>query len=145
METTFFTVTGRGSFPFDMLRWDQCYPQGPDDVANLDVGQRREIKLVHVGDRRHWEPTKDRWASFGWSVCRVNDVDIDGPASWYRAVYGEAAHNFLEEFCFEVWLGTGTGYAERSIARINASSAEEADRELRRLYGDTLEDWTLID
>lgn len=145
METTTFTVTGRGSFPLDMLRWDQCYPQGPDDVANIDVGQRREIKLVHVGDRRHWEPTKDRWASFNWVVCRVNDIDIDGPASWNRAVYGEAADNFLDEFFFEVWLGTGTGIAERSVVRIKASDADDADRELRRIYGDTLDDWKLID
>ncbi|KPK66576.1 MAG: hypothetical protein AMS21_02120 [Gemmatimonas sp. SG8_38_2] len=163
MNTTIFTVTGRGQFPTDMLRYDQCYPFGPDDAVNLylapcDDGLHyvndaqaagrsttRQVTLVHVSDRRHWAPTKDRWASFGWVVCRVNDVDIDGEASWYRAVYGEAAHNFLDEFCFEVWLGTGTGYAERSVARVKASSAEEADRELRKLYGDTLEDWTLID
>lgn len=96
MNSTTFTVTGRGSFPLDMLRYDQCFPFGPDDVANMDVGQRREVRLVHYGEQRHWEPTKDRWASFGWVVCRVNDVDIDGPDSWYRAIYGEAAHNFID-------------------------------------------------
>ena len=30
------TVEGSGTFPLDMLRYDQCAPAGPDDVAKIE-------------------------------------------------------------------------------------------------------------
>ncbi len=32
-------VRGRGQFPFDMLRYDACYPSRPESVANLEMSR----------------------------------------------------------------------------------------------------------
>lgn len=60
-----FTVSGRGLFPFDMLRYDCCYPQSPQDVANLDGRARRQVTLIAA---KPVGPTNGRWNSFGWDV-----------------------------------------------------------------------------
>jgi len=77
---TKFSVNGNGEFPFDMLRYDGCYPRGDDDAHRIHntirtesntppKGSEREpIVLVHIGVRKHWEPTAGRWSSFGWGV-----------------------------------------------------------------------------
>lgn len=69
-KTLSFTVIGGGAFPLDMLRYDNCWPSGPDDAGKiadsieLKTG-RREItlrtNLMSV-------PTASRWNSFGWKV-----------------------------------------------------------------------------
>jgi hypothetical protein len=71
---TEFWVTGRGSFPFDMLRYDMCHPYGPDDAAEMgpptngmdDMSYRRwrSIRMISYA---HAGPTVDRWRSFGWT------------------------------------------------------------------------------
>jgi len=67
-----FTVSGKGSFPFDMLRYDRCYPieTGFDymvtakGVRSLRMGSvRRSIVDAY--------PTVARWQSFGWIVTRL--------------------------------------------------------------------------
>lgn len=65
-----YVVTGRGQFPFDMLRYDRCWPS--DDTHGLGVsrgdpgyGEVREIKMAGLNP-----PTEDRWASFLWYVKR---------------------------------------------------------------------------
>ena len=65
-----FVVSGRGQFPLDMLRYDQCRPANGDDCAKLqsDVREQRQIKMVSWQPRRLWEPTAGRWGSFLWSV-----------------------------------------------------------------------------
>lgn len=71
-----FEVRGRGHFPFDMLRYDTCYPIDPDSVSNLDfdtmeIGRKeRSVRLRSWGLMRNWEPTAARWSSFGWYVVR---------------------------------------------------------------------------
>jgi hypothetical protein len=68
-----FTVVGAGRFPFDMLRYDACWPVSGDDAAAiaLNTGEmrarasRRAVRLSTV--RRH-TPTLGRWSSFGWTV-----------------------------------------------------------------------------
>jgi hypothetical protein len=60
-----FTVHGRGAFPFDMLRYDACYPVL--DATALARYDQRAIVMEGVHERG-WEPTVQRWRSFGWSV-----------------------------------------------------------------------------
>lgn len=65
-----FTVTGRGLFPVDMLRYDACWPaDGESAAAMLDrPGEYnpREPRAIRL--QSHSEPTRERWASFMWSV-----------------------------------------------------------------------------
>ena len=65
-----FTVVGRGDFPVDMLRKDECYPADTESALNIVRWTRetREVVLVSHQPRRWWNPTFDRWRSFGWSV-----------------------------------------------------------------------------
>ena len=63
-----FYVTGVGQFPWDMLRYDQCWPASSEDVAMMDLDhglrtQRRSIKM-----HSYHPPTLDRWWSFLWSI-----------------------------------------------------------------------------
>ena len=67
-----YHVTGTGTFPFDMLRFDGCWPATGEDAAEIyntiesnieDTRPRRSIKL-----RSYKEPTVARWHSFTWSV-----------------------------------------------------------------------------
>ena len=65
------TFTGKGDFPYDMLRFDGCWPATPDDVSRLATyrfmrpepakQEQREVTL-----HSHRDFTPDRWASFGW-------------------------------------------------------------------------------
>lgn len=61
-----FVVEGSGEFPFDMLRYDCCYPMTERyDSPQLAGRDRRRVTLetMHVA-----APTPARWASFGWTV-----------------------------------------------------------------------------
>lgn len=66
-----FTVEGIGTFPFDMLRYDQCWPKREsEDSTELELHPRstrvreaRQVTLVGISP-----PTEGRWASFGWRV-----------------------------------------------------------------------------
>ena len=76
-----FTVRGKGIFPIDMLRHDQCYPvdaEATEDIQSIKRGPSpfkhatrksivlpREIRLAT--DYIH-APTVGRWESFGWKV-----------------------------------------------------------------------------
>ena len=65
IKTYTFTVRGRGSFPYDMLRYDMCWPLTPDGTSNLepDATHMRDVKLCGL----RW-PTSGRWQSFNWTV-----------------------------------------------------------------------------
>lgn len=66
-----FTVVGKGEFPFDMLRYDSCWPKSETrDAAMLAPYRKGEAyregrRITLVGLR---EPTEGRWESFGWRV-----------------------------------------------------------------------------
>jgi hypothetical protein len=72
-----FTVRGSDLFPFDMLRYDQCWPKSQDDTAAMERTTRRrggmesrgpvEITLMTYSESR---PTVPRWESFNWIVVR---------------------------------------------------------------------------
>ena len=65
-----YWVTGRGEFPWDMLRHDSCWPCTGADASKLQCypgegyTKHRSIKL-----RSYREPTIERWSSFLWSVA----------------------------------------------------------------------------
>jgi hypothetical protein len=64
-----FYVRGRGDFPFDMLRYDCCYPASTDDALKLgETFIWRTICLAAT----HGTFTPARWASFGWSANEEN-------------------------------------------------------------------------
>lgn len=68
-----YLVVGRGEFPVDMLRYDECdFTNEAERVAALGTmvpsthtPGRRQIAMVSATGRR---PTIGRWASFGWTV-----------------------------------------------------------------------------
>lgn len=69
---TEIVVAGKGRFPIDMLRYDNCVPRGSEDAVRIedihyDRSQVRTIRL----NRFSYDATKceaDRWKSFGWDV-----------------------------------------------------------------------------
>jgi hypothetical protein len=64
-----FRVIGAGNFPFDMLRYDRCYPTQESQSRSFDSGELRIVELEHAGEfLRDWSPTHGRWESFGWAV-----------------------------------------------------------------------------
>ena len=56
-----YWVTGKGPFPYDMLRYDQAWPL--ERVGDLPRDGNRSIKLCS-----YKRPTVERWLSFWWSV-----------------------------------------------------------------------------
>lgn len=62
-----FTVEGRGEFPMDMLRYDECdfVSKTTKAVAEGGTLMRRQITLV---TSNQYAPTIGRWKSFGWDV-----------------------------------------------------------------------------
>lgn len=70
-----FTVRGAGSFPVDMLRYDQCWPVenviavAPSRFSDAESWGTREIQMMS-----HNQPTPDRWMSFGWACVDVRSA-----------------------------------------------------------------------
>ena len=66
-----FTVIGRGKFPFDMLRYDACYPKNSMDAYSLDfdwdAADRGKREVVLISSQPN-APTTGRWESFGWTI-----------------------------------------------------------------------------
>jgi hypothetical protein len=70
-----FIVEGTGEFPYDMLRYDACYPSASQDVQSafsfrIAPREVRRVKLVSTVK----QPTEDRWLSFGWKVLETRKV-----------------------------------------------------------------------
>jgi hypothetical protein len=69
-KTVEFLVTGRGSFPIDMLRYDRCSPKSEFDSGEIERSfqprSHRATRLVALIGAT--EPTVGRWESFGWKV-----------------------------------------------------------------------------
>lgn len=59
-----YYVTGRGDFPFDMLRYDACWPATGDDAAKLAPRNLQTHRSILM--RSYKEPEIGRWSSFGW-------------------------------------------------------------------------------
>jgi hypothetical protein len=75
---TRFKVQGRGAFPFDMLRYDQCFPVSSDDAFLMSGDHSAEVRTIELGrytkEKQNGAPTAARWASFVWSVDRDSVV-----------------------------------------------------------------------
>ena len=65
-----FTVTGRGMFPFDMLRYDLCWPASGGDAALLTYNDPHGLRHIELKGLK--VPTPGRWASFGWNVVEAS-------------------------------------------------------------------------
>jgi hypothetical protein len=73
-----FIVEGRGTFPFDMLRYDHCWPCVEGEMSLMDNSEMireeryfKEARQVHVArdvDGKSVLPTFGRWSSMGWDV-----------------------------------------------------------------------------
>ena len=68
LSKRYFAVRGTGPFPFDMLRYDQCWPHREMDsslMRETDYDEERVVNLCSYGPTG---PTHRRWKSFGWTV-----------------------------------------------------------------------------
>jgi len=65
-EAAFAVVAGSGEFPFDMLRYDHCYPLDCTDAEQLaeDKFDYRFVIVARDGGEFHPE----RWKSFTWRL-----------------------------------------------------------------------------
>jgi hypothetical protein len=67
-----FDVRGSGEFPYDMLRYDQCWPATEmNDSGKLGTRSNETRKVVLRGLRA---PTDGRWQSFGWFVGEAREI-----------------------------------------------------------------------
>lgn len=62
-----FVVEGVGQFPFDMLRYDGCWPYSQQDSVKLEHHDR-ERRQVTLQTDQDTIITGQRWASFNWRV-----------------------------------------------------------------------------
>ncbi len=62
---TIIEVHGKGRFPFDMLRYDNCVPSR--ETSKLTQTEERTIRLCRYS-QDGTPATADRWASFSWVV-----------------------------------------------------------------------------
>lgn len=62
-------------FPFDMLRYDNCWPASQEDALELPVAEklepgerppRIELRQATETKQHNWHP--ERWRSFGWDL-----------------------------------------------------------------------------
>ena len=63
-----FQVRGSGEFPFDMLRYDQCWPAKEEDSYRMGYPEYRTVTLKKVTSKDMKATTDDRWKSFCWEV-----------------------------------------------------------------------------
>jgi hypothetical protein len=62
-----YKVTGRGSFPLDMLRYDRAWPAYESEISAFAwEASTRTLTL-----RSYQLPTTARWSSFLWAVGEV--------------------------------------------------------------------------
>jgi hypothetical protein len=65
-----FVVTGWGTFPLDMLRYDRCWIKHEWDTPKVaeSFSPRAGTKQREVTMQGMKAPTAARWDSFGWVV-----------------------------------------------------------------------------
>jgi hypothetical protein len=71
LKLEYAIAVGDGSFPFDMLRHDECFPACCDHCSWLLDGDENEEKRVVILGRymqqsSRWSP--DLWAHYGWTL-----------------------------------------------------------------------------
>ncbi len=75
---TFITVSGRGRYPLDMMRYDCATPASEEDsdkIGNLESRSAPvKIRLKRFSSNGG-KATAGRWESFGWTVVEDSGVD----------------------------------------------------------------------
>lgn len=78
MDVTDFTVEGRGDFPLDMLRYDECWPADGDSALRLIKKDKEDrapgettFRQVNLRTNRSVNIHPKRWDSFNWKVVKV--------------------------------------------------------------------------
>jgi hypothetical protein len=69
-----FVVGGLGQFPYDMLRYDACWPEQEADAPKLAADWAsgyREVTLLTDAERG---PTDRRWMAHTWKVIATEYV-----------------------------------------------------------------------
>ena len=77
-----FVVEGTGNFPFDMLRYDACWPADSGESHKLEcaycsrrpedpLSSKRRVTLLSDWSQA---PTEGRWNSFTWRVISQEDL-----------------------------------------------------------------------
>lgn len=64
----YFVVEGAGAFPFDMLRYDSCWPVREGYDSGKLERECRERRRVLLATSYEGSPTPRRWESFMWKV-----------------------------------------------------------------------------
>ena len=71
-EERAFKVRGAWPFPFDMLRYDHCYPATSFDANIIENMQFETTSMgvvqIELRTRSEFGPTPARWKSFTWEV-----------------------------------------------------------------------------
>lgn len=72
--SVYFVVVGSGEFPYDMLRYDRCFPWLERSSHQLSYAhdERRVVRLESPNREPHWRPTVERWKSKLWDVKTVS-------------------------------------------------------------------------
>lgn len=91
--TVLFAVTGKGVFPADMLRHDQCWPADTTSAQFITSPNREpryvgtkvrdveQLRTVFLRTHSSWGTfgvSPARWASFGWGVRIERAYTDDG-------------------------------------------------------------------
>lgn len=70
-----FIVEGSGVFPYDMLRYDACWPETESqDSYKLCRDAAGEFRRVALLTDSESAPTVGRWRSFTWRVVETEVV-----------------------------------------------------------------------
>ena len=81
-------ITWPGLFPFDMLRYDRCYPDRETDSSRMEMAARnRQRGVAVVVTHREAGFTVDRWESFG---ARCEPLTNEQAIEWHNARRWEA-------------------------------------------------------
>lgn len=83
-----FVVSGRGEFPFDMLRRDECWPVDTQSASNMALDNStvtafRRDRRVQL--RSNGPVTIRRWNSFGWKVEMIEGRE-SFPSAFHPAI-----------------------------------------------------------
>ena len=66
-----FIVEGDGRFPFDMFRYDQCWPASEAHSLRLADEWTAPRRIIILITDSVTAPTADRWQSHGWNVVHT--------------------------------------------------------------------------
>ncbi len=74
---TFVPANQATTFPFDMLRYDECFPDSSEDALSMsftEPGHAVTLRKRHANPNPEQAWTFDRWRSFGWKPLEKNNV-----------------------------------------------------------------------